>query len=149
MTTRRKLLALAAASPFLLHLQLRPVFATPEKMEQAIEAFTGGAPMQEGGITLEIPLLVENGNAVPMTVTIDSPMTEDDYVPEIAVFNEANPWPEVATFHFTPWSGRAEAQTRIRLSDSQSIHAVARMHDGSFRHTATSVIVTAPACAET
>lgn len=149
MTTRRKVLAFAAASPLLLHLQLRPAFATPGKMQEAIAAFTGGADMQEGGITLEIPLLVENGNAVPMSVKVDSPMRDDDYVPEIAVFNEANPWPEVATFHFTPMSGKAEVQTRIRLSGSQNIHAVARMYDGSFRHVATNVTVTAPACAET
>jgi sulfur-oxidizing protein SoxY len=147
MTTRRRVIALGAAAPLIL--RLGPARATPEAMQAAIDAFTGGAELAEGGIILKIPLLVENGNAVPMTVSVDSPMTEDDYVPEIAVFNEANPLPEVATFHFTPWSGRAEAQTRIRLSATQNVHAVARMLDGTYRHAVTDVIVTAPACAET
>ena len=146
MTTRRNILAMGAAAPLIL--RLRPAGATPEEMRAAIDDFTGGAELVEGGITLKIPLLVENGNAVPMTVSVESPMTEDDYVPEIAVFNEANPLPEVVVFHFTPWSGRAEAQTRIRLSGSQNVHAVARMLDGTFRHAVTDVIVTAPACAE-
>jgi sulfur-oxidizing protein SoxY len=146
MTTRRRLLALAAASPLLV--RLRTAHATPEEMQAAIDAFTGGTEMQEGGLTLKVPLLVENGNAVPLTVSVESPMTEADHVTEIAVFNERNPLPEVVTFHFTPWSGRAEAQTRMRLSGSQNVHAVARMSDGSYRHAMTDVIVTAPACAE-
>lgn len=146
MTTRRKILSLAVASPLLLH--LRPAQATPEEMWRAIDAFTGGAGMQEGGITLKIPLLVESGNAVSLTVSVESPMREDDYVPAIAIFNEANPLPEVVTFHFTPWSGKAEAQTRIRLSATQNIHAVARMSDGTYRHVETDVIVTTPACIE-
>ena len=146
MTTRRQTLALAAASPLLL--RLRPAAAAPEEMRTAIDAFTGGAPMQEGGITLKVPMLVENGNAVPMTVAVESPMTEADHVTEIAVFSEQNPLPEVAVFHFTPWSGTAEAQTRIRLSGSQNVHAVARLSDGTLRHAVADVIVTAPACAE-
>jgi sulfur-oxidizing protein SoxY len=146
MTTRRRVLAWTAAAPLML--QLRPAAATPETMRAAVEAFTGGAAMQEGGVVLKIPLLVESGNAVPMTVSVDSPMTEDDHVAAIAVFNEANPLPEVVTFHFTPRSGRAEAETRIRLSATQNVHAVARMSDGSFRHAVTDVIVTAPACVE-
>lgn len=146
MTTRRRVLAMGAAAPLIL--RMRPAGATPEQMRAAIDAFTGGADLVEGGVTLKIPLLVENGNAVPVTVSVESPMTEDDHVPAIAIFNEANPLPEVVTFHFTPWSARAEAETRIRLSASQSIHAVARMLDGTFRHAVTDVIVTAPACAE-
>jgi sulfur-oxidizing protein SoxY len=146
MTTRRRVIAMGAAAPLIL--RLGAASATPETMRAAIDAFTGGAKLTEGGIDLKIPLLVENGNAVPLTVSVESPMTEDDYVPAIAIFNEANPLPEVVTFHFTPWSGRAEAQTRIRLSATQNIHAVARMPDGSYRHVVTDVIVTAPACSE-
>ena len=146
MTTRRRFLALGAAAPLIL--RLSPAGATPETMQAAIDAFTGGAELVEGGVTLEIPLLVENGNAVPMTVSVESPMTEEDYVPEIAIFNEQNPLPEVVTFHFTPWSGKAEAQTRIRLSASQNVHAIARMLDGTYRHAVTDIIVTAPACRE-
>ena len=146
MISRRRILAWGAAAPLML--QVRPAWATPETMQAALEAFTGGATMQEGGIELRIPLLIESGNAVPMAVFVDSPMTDDDHVEAIAVFNEQNPLPEVVTFHFTALSGRAEAETRIRLSATQNVHAVARMSDGSFRHAATDIIVTAPACIE-
>lgn len=145
--TRREALALGLGGPLLL--ALAPAArATPETMRAAIEAFTGGAPVTEGRVTLDIPLLVENGNSVPMTVSVESPMTAEDHVEEVAVFNEKNPLPDVVRYRFTPACGLAAAQTRIRLSDSQTARAVARMRDGSHWGAATRVIVTAPACAE-
>lgn len=144
--TRRAAMALALAGP--LALRLSPASATPETMQAALDAFTGGAPVAEGRVTLNIPLLVENGNAVPLKVSVESPMTEEDFVEEIAIFNELNPLPDVIRFHFTPRSGRAAAETRIRLSGSQNVHAIARMSDGSLWSAVTDVIVTAPACAE-
>jgi sulfur-oxidizing protein SoxY len=83
-----------------------------------------------------------------MTVAVESPMTPEDHVAEIAVFNELNPLPDVVRFRLTPASGLATVQTRIRLAGSQTIVAIARMSDGSLWRTATAVIVTAPACAE-
>ena len=144
--TRRTLMAWTLAGP--LALRLSPAAATPESMRAAVDAFTEGDPVTKGRVTLEVPLLVENGNAVPLKVSVESPMTENDYVQEVAIFNERNPLPDVIRFRFTPRSGRAAAETRIRLSGTQNIHAVARMSDGSLWSAITDVIVTAPACAE-
>jgi sulfur-oxidizing protein SoxY len=99
-------------------------------------------------VTIDIPLLVENGNAVPTTVTVESPMTAADHVTDIALFNERNPLPDIAHFHLGPRSGRAKVSTRIRLGDSQTITAVARMSDGSFWSATADLIVTLPACIE-
>jgi sulfur-oxidizing protein SoxY len=129
-------------------LKMSQASATPEAMQRAIDDFTGGANLLEGRVTLEIPMLVQSGNAVPLTVSAESPMREDDYVATIAIFNEVNPLPDTARFHFTPASGLARTQTRIRLNGDQHVHAVARMSDGSFWTSSTNVIVTAPACRE-
>jgi sulfur-oxidizing protein SoxY len=143
---RRQILLGGLAAPLLL--SFGPARATPETMQAAIEGFTSGADLMEGRITLKIPLLVENGNSVPLLVRVDSPMTETDHVSEIAIFNEINPLPDTVRFRFTPQSGLAEAETRIRLNGTQSVHAVARMSDGTFWTAATTVVVTAPACEE-
>lgn len=144
--SRRATLALGLGAPLLI--LARPAAATLETMTAAVAEFTGGAPVSEGRITLDIPLLVENGNAIPMTVSVDSPMTAEDHVQEIAVYNERNPLPEIVRFRLTPAMGRASAQTRIRLGDTQKVHAYARMSDGSLWTAAVNVIVTAPACIE-
>jgi len=144
--TRRSVLRLGLAAP--LALQLMPASATPEAMQAAIDEFTGGAPVTPGRMELKVPLLVENGNSVALQVSADSPMTPEDHVQEIGIFNEINPIPETVLLGFTPRSGRATAQTRIRLNGTQHVHAVARMSDGSHWSTSTHVIVTAPACRE-
>ncbi|WP_127105385.1 SoxY-related AACIE arm protein [Pararhodobacter zhoushanensis] len=144
--TRRTTLATLIGGPLVL--RFGPAAATPETMQTAIDGFTGGADITEGRVTLRIPLLVENGNSVPLTVSVDSPMTPDDFVEQIAIFNEINPLPDTARFHLTPRSGLATVETRIRLNGSQTVHAIARLSDGSFWSAATEVIVTAPACRE-
>ena len=145
--SRRDVLAFGLAAPLVL--VVRPVLASPESMAEAIAGFTGGAEPQEGRIDLGIPPLVENGNSVLMTVAVESPMTPEDHVAEIAAFNELNPLPDIVRFRLTPACGRGTVQTRIRLAGSQTIVAIARMSDGSLWRAATAVIVTAPACAET
>ncbi len=127
---------------------VRPAQASLESMTKAVAEFTGGRPAQPGGITIEIPALVENGNSVPLTVRAASPMTASDFVRRIGVFNQLNPQPYVATFFFSPRSGRAQVSTRIRLGDSQTIMAVAEMSDGSFRSASADLVVTLPACVE-
>lgn len=144
--SRRSAVTTLLALPLIV--RMAPARATPETMQAALEAFTGGAPISPGRVTLKIPLLVENGNSVPLTVTVDSPMTEEDYVAEIAIFNELNPLPDTVRFHLGPRSGLAAVETRIRLNGTQTVHAVARMNDGSHWSAATDVIVTAPACRE-
>ncbi len=129
-------------------LVVRPAAATPISMLDAIRAFTGGVEPQPGRLRLDIPALVENGNAAPLTVTAESPMTPDNFVKAIGVFNQKNPQPDVAIFRFSSRSGRATVSTRIRLSDSQTIVAVAACSDGSFWSGSADLVVTLPACAE-
>lgn len=140
---RRKLLtagvALAVASP---------VFATPDEMAAAISAFTGGAVPKAGRVKLEVAALVDNGNAVPISVDVASPMTAADHVTAVAIFNERNPQPDVARFTLGPRSGKALVSTRIRMATSQKLTAVARMSDGSFWSGSADVIVTLAACVE-
>ncbi|HEX7438298.1 MAG TPA: SoxY-related AACIE arm protein, partial [Caldimonas sp.] len=114
-------------------LVLRPASgATPVDLDAAIRAFAGGAPVATGKVQLDIAPLVENGNAVPITVTVESPMTPADHVRSIAVFNERNPQRDVVVFTLGPRSGRARVATRIRLATSQRLVAVAQLSDGTF-----------------
>lgn len=122
--------------------------ATPERMQSAILAATGGAPLRDGRVMLDIPPLVENGNTVPCTVTVDSPMTATDFVRRVHVFNEKNPQPQVITARLGPRAGRASVGFRMRLADTQTVVAIAEMSDGSFWTTRSDVVVTLGACLE-
>jgi len=126
----------------------RPAVAAAAELEAAVRDFTGGAAPRDGRVRLDVAPLVENGNTVPLTVSAESPMTAADHVSAIAVFNTRNPQRDVAIFHFTPRSGSATVSTRIRLATSQTLVAVARMSDGSYWTTQTSVIVTLAGCIE-
>lgn len=143
--SRRAALSGGACAVMLL---VRPAFAEPADREGAIARFTGGAATLRGRVTLDLPPLVENGNAVTITVTVDSPMTPDDYVRRIAVFNDKNPQPNMITAHLGPRSGRAAVTTRIRLADTQRITAIAETSDGRFWSTTADAIVTLAACLE-
>ena len=114
--------------------------------QDLIKAFTGGKPATEGKVKLDLPEIAENGNTVPMTVTVESPMSEQSHVTEVLVLADGNPNAGVATFHFSPASGVAEANTRIRLATTQNIIAVAKMNDGSFAMAAKQVKVTIGGC---
>ncbi len=96
-----------------------------------IKAFAGGKEPAAGKVKLDLPEIAENGNTVPMTVSVESPMTAQSYVTEVMVLADANPRAGVVTFRFTPLSGVAEANTRIRLAETQNVIAVAKMNDGS------------------
>lgn len=139
---------LAAAAGLVSVMVVPQARATPAGMAEAIRRFTGGDAVAIGRVRLDIPPLVENGNAVPLAVSVDSPMTAADHVTAIAVFNEKNPQPNVATGYFGPRSGRAGFQTRIRLADTQQVTAVARLSDGTFWSATVEVIVTLAACLE-
>lgn len=119
-----------------------------DETQAAIRAFTGEAGVNRGRVKLDIPLLVESGNSVPVSVNVESPMTPTDFVKRIALFTEKNPLPDVVQFHLGPRAGRASVATRVRLADSQTVTAVAELSDGSFWSHATDVIITLPACAE-
>lgn len=117
-------------------------------LDSTVRAFTGGAQPKPGRVKLDIAQLVENGNVVPITVDVESPMTPADHVKRIAVFNEKNPQRDVGVFTLGPRSGKARIATRIRLSTSQRLVAIAQMSDGSYWQDDASVIVTIAACIE-
>ncbi|MBI5719022.1 MAG: SoxY-related AACIE arm protein [Burkholderiales bacterium] len=147
---RRRLLVQGVASMFAgtMGFAARPASATPQALREAVAAFTGGAEPRSGRVRLELAELVENGNAVPVTVSVQSPMTEADHVRRIALFTERNPDPGVAIFHFSPRNGRAWVSTRMRLATSQQVLALAQMNDGSCWQATMDVVVTLAACVE-
>ena len=127
---------------------MRPAAATPASMKSAIAAVIGDAKLNAGRVKLEIPPLVENGNTVACAVTVESPMSASDYVKAIHVFNAKNPQPNVISVKLGPRAGRAAIATRIRLSDTQTVTAIAEMSDGSFWSDSVDVVITLGACLE-
>jgi sulfur-oxidizing protein SoxY len=141
---RRQLLASAAGA--LLVLQRHPAQATPEALAAAIRSFTGGTPLREGKVRIEVATLVDNGNTVPVSVSV--PGMPPAEVAAIALFNERNPQSDVARFHFGPRAGQRSVSTRIRLATSQQLVAVAQLADGSCWSHQVEVVVTLAACIE-
>ena len=138
-----------AAATGTLALQCLPASAiTTVTFAGIVRQWAGNTPVQDGRVELEIAPLVENGNAVPITVRMASPMTAADHVQEIVVYNERNPQREVVRFTFGPAAAKAEASTRIRLATSQQLVALARLSDGSQWANYVNVIVTLAACVE-
>ena len=127
---------------------VEPVDATPAAMQEAIRKVVGSARVNAGRVKLDLPPLSENGNTVPLTVSVESAMSQADHVKAIHVFNEKNPQPDVASFHLGPRAGRATVSTRIRLADTQTVVAIAELSDGSFWSARASVVVTLAACLE-
>jgi sulfur-oxidizing protein SoxY len=133
--TRRQTLALGAtlgASGAALNVFGGSAFAKPEEAAADIAKFTGGKTAEAGKVSIEVPEIAENGNTVPLSVSVESPMTAADYVSDVMVLADGNPRPGVATFHFTPMSGKAEASVRIRLATTQNIVVVAKTSTGKF-----------------
>jgi sulfur-oxidizing protein SoxY len=124
---------------------LSPAHAANDSAD-LIKAFTGGKQPTEGKVKLDLPEIAENGNTVPMTVSVESPMTAQSYVAEVLVVGDGNPRAGMATFHFSPLSGVAEANTRIRLAATQNITAIAKMNDGSLFMGVKQVKVTIGGC---
>ena len=123
-------------------------FATVDDATQAVDKLLNGQSAKVGRVTLEIPPLVENGNLVTMKVSVESPMTQADYVRAIHIVAEGNPLPNVVSFFLSPRAGRAAITTRIRLGDSQRVRAIAQMNDGSFWQGDAATLVTLAACTE-
>jgi sulfur-oxidizing protein SoxY len=127
---------------------VEPARATPMAMQEAIRKMVGPARVDPGRVKLELPPLVENGNTVPLAVSVESPMTAADHVKALHLFTEKNPQPDVASFRFGPRAGRASVATRIRLADTQTVVAICELSDGSFWSASASVVVTLAACLE-
>jgi len=123
-------------------------WATVDDATQAVEKILGNQKATVGRVSLDIPPLVENGNLVTMKVSVQSPMTEVDYVRAIHIVAEGNPLPDVVSFFLSPRAGRAAITTRIRLGDSQRVRAIAQMSDGSFWQGDAATLVTLAACTE-
>ncbi len=143
--SRRDALRLAAGSAAVA-ISGASVSGAPADAAAAIAAFTGGAKAEEGGIALDLAASVEDGNSVPLSVAVESPMRADDHVSEILVVADANPWPRVASFQFSPMAGKAGFSTRIRLAASQTVIVLAKMSDGRVYTAQQHVDVTIGAC---
>ncbi|MDJ0608675.1 MAG: thiosulfate oxidation carrier protein SoxY [Kiloniellales bacterium] len=148
-TSRREvLIALGAGGVAVATLTMLPQGARADShtLDEAIKSLVGDAALKEGRITLELPQIAENGNTVPLTVEIDSPMSDQDYCKAVHIFAEGNPLPNVATFRFTPACGQATASTRIRLAKTQNVVAVAEMSNGDVYMSKAEVKVTIGGC---
>jgi sulfur-oxidizing protein SoxY len=151
LATRRGFLAGAATlagGMLLVSVKTDSARATPATMNAAIKKVIGEAPLRKGKVIIDVPPLVENGNTVPVTISVESPMTAADHVKAIHLFNEKNPQPNVIGVKLAPRAGKAQLSTRIKLADAQKIVAVAQLSDGTFWSDDADVIVTIAACVE-
>jgi sulfur-oxidizing protein SoxY len=128
--------------------QAPPTFVQQANSKALVEAVTRGKPAALGRVKLELPLLADNGNSVPMKVSVESPMTEADHVKTIRLLSERNPERDMATFHLGPRAGVAEISSRVRLAGSQRVVALAEMSDGSYWMGTADVTVTLSACVD-
>ncbi len=145
---RRQVLGLTAGAAVLVisGIKIDPASAAADETKKRVMEFTGGKEPGSGKITLKTPEIAENGNTVPISVSVESAMSGDDLVESVMILAEGNPRPDVATFHFTELSGEASATTRMRLAKTQNVIAVAKMKDGSFYSDTRQVKVTIGGC---
>jgi len=143
---RRRFLSVLAGLVPALFLPGRTARAAADPLAPLVEKLTGGAAVQEGRVTLELPRLADNGYSVPLRVSVESPMTAADHVLTITLLSDRNPRPVMATFHLGPKAGRADVLTRVRLNGSQRVRAIAQLSDGSFWSASAPVEVTESAC---
>jgi sulfur-oxidizing protein SoxY len=142
MTSRRDFLMLAAG------LAALPARGAPDAMHEAIGKVTRGAAVKPGRVKLELPPLIDNGNTVPLSVAVESPMSAAEHVRAIHVFTERNPQPYVLSAYLGPRAGRASIATRVRIANSGTVTAIAELSDGSFWSDAKNVVVVLSACLE-
>ena len=147
--SRRQILIAAGqggASVAIMTLVPSQVWAEAKSVDEAIMALVGDASPMEGRIELDLPQIAENGNTVPISISVESPMTPDDYVKSVHVFAAGNPRPDVASFHFSPACGQATCSTRMRLAKTQDVIAIAEMSNGDVHMAKTEVKVTIGGC---
>ncbi len=146
LSRREFVLGATAAAAVAVVVPLGTVPAAAKDLDTAMKAVAGDAKPVVGKVSLELPEIAENGNTVPFTVNIESPMSDADYVKSVHVFANGNPQPDVASFFFTPASGKATATSRMRLAKTQDIIAIAEMSDGKFYMGKQTVKVTIGGC---
>ena len=147
--SRRTFVKAGAGIAISVLMQPSALLAQSDSLAAVVREYAGSAPLREGRVKINIAPLVDNGNSVPIEVTVDSPMTAADHVVGIALFNEKNPQRDVVKFTLGPRYGKADVSTRIRLATTQKLVAVAQMSDGTFWSHTADVIVTLAACIET
>jgi sulfur-oxidizing protein SoxY len=123
----------------------RQAEATPEAAREWLASFAKGTP-QDAKVTLKAPEIAENGMAVPLTVSVDSEMSDKSYVKALYIAADGNPNPPVAIYEFTPLAGKAEVALRVKLSQTQNLIAVAEMNDGTLYRASREVKVTIGGC---
>ena len=143
--TRRQMIVSVSAAAFAAMVPASALGGVAE-VDAVVQKLIAGRKVKPGGIKLELPEIAENGATVPLTVSMDSPMTAADHVTKMHFFAEGNPNPELASFNFTPRSGVAKASIRIRLAKTQNIVAVAETSDGSVYVSKAQVKVTIGGC---
>lgn len=145
--SRRRLLigaALLAFSP--LGLSSAALAEGPwQRLEAASERLGDTTPATEG-LVLDLPHVSEDGAAVPLSVSFEGSLADDDHLAEIHLFATGNPYPEIASFQLTPQAGMPEISTRVRLNESQQVIAIARSHQGETFATARDVRITVSGC---
>ena len=143
---RRFFLSFLAGLPLAARAQSRDEFFAGFDSDKLVKAVTGGVAARRGRVKLELPLLADNGNSVPMTVAVESPMSASDHVRSIRLLSERNPERDMAVFHLGPRAGSADIVSRVRLAGSQRVVALAEMSDGSWWMDTADVVVTLSAC---
>jgi sulfur-oxidizing protein SoxY len=144
--TRRGMFAIAAAGAAVAILPRLASAQLSAGTQAVVDRVRAGRALQEGRITLRAPPIAENGNTVPISVAVESPMTAADHVARIYVFADKNPTPEVAVFHLTPATGRAQVDTRVRLGQTQDLVVLAEMNNGALFMARAEVKVTIGGC---
>jgi sulfur-oxidizing protein SoxY len=120
--------------------------AQVDPLDPLVWVVTNGAPVRKGKVKVVLPQLADNGNSVPIHITVDSPMTAADHVKSIHLYSEKNPVRNMANFYLGPRAGKAEIDSRVRLAGSQKVTAVAKLSDGSFWYDTAFIVVTLSAC---
>ncbi len=143
---RRRFLSVLAGTACALLVRPEARAAAADPFVPLVAKLTGGAPLREGRVRLEMPRLADNGHSVPLRIVVASPMTAADHVRSITLLSGRNPRPLMATFHLGPRAGRPEVATRVRLNGTQRVLAVAQLSDGSFWSGSAEVEVTESAC---
>lgn len=138
--------AAAAVAALLADIRLAVAQDKAPTYEEALKKLIGEAKPEEGKLNLDLPEIAENGNTVPFTVSIESPMTEKDHVKAVHVLSTGNPQPYVASFHLTPDSGKASVASRMRLAKTQDVVSIAELSDGRFLLGKRNVKVTIGGC---
>ncbi len=90
-------------------------------------------PIQEVGdeaLVLDTPVRAEDAAVVPVAMRAKLPHTASSYVEKLYLVIDNNPSPISAIFSFTPNSGRADVETRVRIDEYTFVRAIAETNDG-------------------